>query len=113
MKNYDWLHQVCMIKEEAWYLEKVIRIDQVENHEFYEDTFTQYKAFVNPRQIRGIQYAYDYNDTNDITWMDLLNRLKRFDRIRSSLTDYSSLVSHVHKYHKGWFSGRKTEGLPS
>ena len=94
--NLDWLKKRCPIRPKKWHTEKVLRINEIENYRFYSRNSTKtYRGNINPVDIKGIQYAYAYNDGSDITWIDLLNNLKRFKDIRLSNMTHEELIEHA------------------
>ena len=97
MDNFEWLNNIYPLGNKTWYKDVVIREDQVESYNFYDD-YVEYNGRVNPQLIKGIEYAYAYNSDSEINWIQLLNRLKRFDEIRQKHSTYSSLVDHVHRH---------------
>lgn len=66
-----------------------------------------YDDYINPAHIVGIEYAYAYNCFNAITWFDLINGLKRFDRIRRNMSSYEELLDHVHNDYNETKTGAK------
>jgi len=96
MTNFEWLNTISPIKDKNWHNENVIRVNQIENIDFYENRKNSYKAYINPNDIKGIQYLDNYNHTDDITWKQLLNCLKRFDEVREKSTNYDLIFNHIH-----------------
>lgn len=74
--------------------DKVIRPDEIPNHDFYEEVNT-YEDYINPSKIIGIKYAFAYNFFTDITWFQLLTKLKRLDRVMKNFKTYEELISHI------------------
>ncbi|MDN4163863.1 hypothetical protein QWY31_00040 [Cytophagales bacterium LB-30] len=96
LSNLDWLKKRCPIQPKKWHTEKVLRINEIENYRFYSRNSTKhYRGIINLADIKGIHYAYAYNDASDITWIDLLNNLKRFKDIRHSNMTYEELIEHA------------------
>lgn len=95
MTNFDWLNTITPIQHKEWHNEQVIRIWDIENYEFY-DKEKGYTTQINPKQIKGIDYAYAYNCNSDITWKELLNQLKRFRDIRNNFSSIEELIEHAH-----------------
>lgn len=95
MDNFNWLKEIANINEKHWHQDNVIRYWDIPNHEFY-DKEKRYTAFIKPTDIKGIDYAYAYNCFNDITWLDLINRLKRFRDVRTKNASREELIDHVH-----------------
>lgn len=94
--NLQWLNERYPIKPKKWHTEQVLRIHEVEHFRFYSHNPTKsYKDVIDPMDIKGIQYAYAYNDGCNITWVDLLNSLKRFKDIRQSNMYHRELVEHA------------------
>lgn len=94
--NLDWLKKRYPIRPKKWHTEKVLRINEIENYRFYSRNSTKtYRGIISPLDIKGIQYAYAYNDGTDITWIDLLNNLKRFKDIRHSNMTHEELIEHA------------------
>lgn len=80
--NFEWLQSVVDVEDQPWHHDRVIRLNEIENHRFYKKSCRCYRALVNPLAIKGIDYWPEYNARKDISWIELLNELKRFDRIR-------------------------------
>lgn len=95
MDNFKWLKEVAGINDNHWHKDNVIRYWDIPDHEFY-DKEKRYTAFIKPTDIKGIDYAYEYNCFNDITWMELLNRLKRFRDVRNKNSSREELIDHAH-----------------
>lgn len=101
MSNFDWLNTIYPIEYENWHNDNVIRVNQIENYEFYDKRIKNtYKGYINPSDIKGIQYLDSYNHRDDITWKQLLNKLKRFDDIREKSGSYDLLLDHVHSEYR-------------
>ena len=93
--NLEWLNSISPIKDQPWQHEKVIRIAEIDNIQFYQRDCRCYRAVMNPQDIQGIDYAYEYNFYEEITWLQLLNSLKRFDWIKNNKNTYEALVEHI------------------
>jgi hypothetical protein len=96
MTNLAWLQSITPVSNEQWHDELVIRVSNIEHHQFYSKVEKQYRAVINPADIKGISYAYSYNCFNDITWLELLNSLKRFDYIQRKFSSAEEIIEHVH-----------------
>jgi len=94
MDNFNWLNSITPIADAAWHLNNVIRISDIENISFYDKKLDSYETTIDPSHIKGIDYAYNYNSTNDITWIDLLNSLIRFKDIRKNKLCFEDLATH-------------------
>lgn len=95
MNNFDWLKKVADINNNYWHKDNVIRYWDIPNHEFY-DKEKRYITQIRPTDIKGINYAYEYNCFNDITWIQLLNQLKRFKDVRNKNVSREELTDHAH-----------------
>jgi len=96
--NLQWLNERYPIKPKKWHTEQVLRTHEIDNYRFYSQNPTKsYKDVIDPMDIKGIQYAYAYNDGSNINWIELLNSLKRFKDIRHSNMCYENLVEHAQK----------------
>jgi len=78
MTNFEWLTSITPMPAEDWHSDPVIRISDIPNHQFYKKDEKYYRAVIDPQHIKGISYGYAYNCFSDITWLELLNSLKRF-----------------------------------
>lgn len=96
ISNFDWLSETCGIQAQSWHQDKVLKASQIENSKFYKRERDYYDDYINPAQIVGIEYGYAYNCFNEITWLDLINALKRFDRIRRNMSSLDELLDHAH-----------------
>lgn len=95
MDNFNWLKEIANINEKHWHQDNVIRYWDIPNHEFY-DKEKRYTAYIKPPDIKGIDYAYAYNCSSDITWLEILNRLKRFKDVRTKNSSREELINHAH-----------------
>ena len=97
MKNrIDWIKKIHPnFKEEKWFHDKVISPNEIELFEFYEEDCS-YEDYINPNKIIGISYAFEYNSFSDITWIELLNSLKRLDRVIDNFKTYDDVKNHIH-----------------
>lgn len=96
----EWLKKIYPeFRENDWNYDNVIRIGQILNYSFYKGTIF-YKANINPKQIIGINYAWEYNCMRDITWLELLCSLKRFDHIIDSNQTKEQVINHIHYEHR-------------
>ena len=95
MNNYEWLNSIYPIKSENWHFEKVIRVSDIENVNFYKHNKSFYRSRIKTSFIKGIDYAYAYNCFSDITWIELLNNLKRFKQIKAKNSSFGELVAHA------------------
>jgi hypothetical protein len=94
--NIEWLFELCNIKHKEWHQDKVLKPSQLEKSRFYIGEEKHFEAYINPEHIVGIEYAYSYNCFNEITWLELINSLKRFDQIRRNLSTHDELLQHAH-----------------
>ena len=100
MTNLEWLNSFHFIEDRMWQHERVIRLHEVDNFDFY-DSCNTYAGLIDTHQIKGIEYAYAYNFYDNINWLELLERLKNFEYIRNGvgihppLNSYESLVKHI------------------
>lgn len=92
--NYEWLSELCDIQSQEWYSNKVLRPSDIKHYKFYKSEAKSYRCFINPSDIVGIEYAYSYNCFNEINWLDLINNLKRFERIRRNINTHNGLLEH-------------------
>ncbi|MCR6642477.1 MAG: hypothetical protein NVV82_26680 [Sporocytophaga sp.] len=95
MDNFEWLSSIEPIGAQDWHSDLVVRYTDINNYEFYKKGKIYYKGRINTADIKGIEYAYNYNHDSDITWKQLLNSLKRFEDIRINQSNYSGLVNHI------------------
>ncbi len=96
LNRIDWIQKIHPnFKEEKWFYDNVIRPNEIEHFEFYEESST-YKDYINPNKIIGISYADAYNYDSDITWIELLNKLRRLDWVISNLKTYEDIINHIH-----------------
>jgi hypothetical protein len=95
MDNFNWLKNVANINYNDWHNENVIRYLDIPNYKFY-DTEKRYTAFIKPTDIKGIDYAFRYNYYDDITWLQLLNQLKNFEKVRNQNSSRDELIDHAH-----------------
>ena len=93
--NLEWLNSIAPIKDQLWQHEKVIGVTEIDNIQFYQRDCRCYRAVINPQDIKGIDYAYEYNFYEEITWLQLLNSLKRFNWIKNNKNTYETLVEHI------------------
>lgn len=115
ISNFGWLKELIAIEECDWYSSRVKRTEDVENYAFYDSEPSESEEIIDPRKIVGISYCYDYNSSSEITWIELLNSLKRFHKIRSNFHSEEQLVTHsnadfsgdyrcLHKYGDEYFT---------
>lgn len=95
LSNFEWLRRVYPFSDHDWHNEIVIRMYDLPNFEFYKKRSEYSRATINPKDIKGIEYAWAYNSYNQITWKQLLNMLRRFDWVRRNKTTYKDLVDHA------------------
>ncbi|MCD4665860.1 MAG: hypothetical protein K8R68_11375 [Bacteroidales bacterium] len=93
--NYQWLKDVAGIESKSWHNDHVMHVGEIENSEYYI-WGKRYNMVIDPKLIKGIIYSYGYNDNRTITWIKLLESLKRFDYVRKNFTTKSLLIDHVH-----------------
>ncbi len=98
--NFAWLNKnIVEIGEEDWHDDMVMKISNIPDYEFFEPGSIEV-GNINPKDIKGINYFPDYNSSKDITWMGLLNELKRFYRIKKNMKSHAQLIEHVHNDYK-------------
>ncbi|MDP8176602.1 hypothetical protein QJU83_03500 [Pasteurella skyensis] len=96
MKRIDWIKKIYPdFKEKKWIYDNVISPKDIELKDFYIQS-SSYEDFINPKQIVGISYAYQYNDFNKINWLDLLNQLKRLDWVINTFKTHQDIEYHIH-----------------
>lgn len=94
--NFEWLSERSNMQPQAWHQDKVLKISELEKSNFYKRGTKCFDAYINPEHIVGIDYAYSYNCFHEITWLDLINNLKRFYQIRKNMSTHDELLEHAH-----------------
>ncbi|MBT0550787.1 replication initiation protein [Riemerella anatipestifer] len=100
LNRLDWVKKIYPdFKEAKWMNDNVIRPEEIENYDFYEESNT-YEDYIDPSKIIGISYADDYNYYHDITWLQLLNELKKLHLVIGNFKTYDEVIKHIY-YSKG------------
>ncbi|MHA3045867.1 hypothetical protein AWR41_02265 [Riemerella anatipestifer] len=96
LNRLDWVKKIYPdFKEAKWMNDNVIRPEKIENYDFYEESNT-YEDYIDPSKIIGISYAYAYNCFNNITWLQLLNSLKRLNWVIKNFKTYNEVTKHIY-----------------
>lgn len=97
LSNFDWLQEICQgkVSPQTWHNKKVLRLDEIK-HPYKQYTTKYYTGYIDPSKITGIDYAFGYNFTRDLSWLELLNGLRRFNRIRRNIRSYDDIIKHIH-----------------
>ncbi len=92
----DWLKCINPnFKNEDWHNKNVYKPTDLRYYDFFEE-HKKYDADINPNQIIGIEYAFNYNFHNNITWVELFLRLKRLDWVINKFKNVDELSKHIH-----------------
>ncbi len=62
---------------------------------FFEED-KRYDSEISPKQIIGIEYAFNYNFNSNITWLELIFSLKRLDWVIYKFKNVEELLNHIH-----------------
>jgi hypothetical protein len=76
-----------------WYMEKVKTLDEIDNYNFYKDTYRIYDAIISPLQIIGTDHA-SYNSG---TWIEMLGNLKRNHNLKSYYSIYEFIFNEEYE----------------
>jgi len=108
----NWLKTIYPeFKEQEWMSSEVINESQILDYDFYELN-NSYRGNINPKDIVGIDYAWEYNCMNTISWFDLLGQLKRFKWIMADFKTYDELCAHVsYNYKEGKYVSKYGDKL--
>lgn len=96
MTNFEWLSSINPMPPSDWHNDSVIRISDIANYQFYNKDEKYYRAVIDPQAIKGISYGYAYNCFSDISWLELLNSLKRFSYVQFKFSSFEDIVEHIH-----------------
>ena len=82
-ERISWLKRIYPeFKEEKCFEENVFRPYDLIYFDFFErDNTFGYTEKINPKDIIGIEYAFDYNFSEKINWYELLCRLRRLKHV--------------------------------
>ena len=82
-ERISWLKRIYPeFKEEKCFEENVFRPYDLIYFDFFErDNTSGYTEKINPKDIIGIEYAFDYNFSEKINWYELLCRLRRLKHV--------------------------------
>lgn len=96
LTNFAWLQEICQgkVASQIWHNNRVLRLNEIVQSHTFRTEFSV--GCINPDQIIGIDYGFGYNFSSDISWIELLNSLHRFHKIRRNLYSYNALIEHIH-----------------
>ena len=89
LPNYD---------KQKWHSNKVYHPSEIRHLKFFK-LHKNYTAFINPKDIKGIEYSYAYNcptSNNNVDWKYMLHWLKRLDSVIDDFNNKGSLIKHIH-----------------
>lgn len=98
----QWIESFnCNFKNQTWHNDKVYHPSEIIYSPFFEIA-KQYTDFIDPKNICGIEYAWQYNcpsfksENYEYYWLNLLHDLKRLDRVIDNFTTKETLLQHIH-----------------
>ena len=97
-ERISWLKRIYPeFKEEKCFEENVFRPYDLIYFDFFErDNTFGYTEKINPKDIIGIEYAFDYNFSEKINWYELLCRLRRLKHVINNFKTKEDIINHIH-----------------
>lgn len=95
-KRLTWLKQIYPdFKENSCFEENVYKPTDLKYYSFFQEN-KRYRGFINPKNIVGIDYGFNYNCFYEINWYELFCSLKKLDRVMENFKTKEDIENHIH-----------------